>query len=112
MTQFCKVIKLIMITLVFTSTAVASVGNKDVKVSYIGYYGDGRLFIVVNKQLDPACADSAWIILDPNHPAKKEIHSNALAALIADRYVDLYTSCDTDSNVSTISAPGDFFIVK
>ena len=105
-------LKVLFVAILFSSASFASVGNTNVKVNYIGNYADGRLFVVVNKQLDPSCANSSWIVLDANHPAKEEIHANALAALMGDRDVDTNTSCNTASNVSTLSSPGDFFIVK
>lgn len=109
---FLTFIKFVFIAFLFISTANASVSNANVKVTYVGNYADGRLFIVVDKQLDPTCANSSWIVLAANHVAKKEIHSNALAALMADRFVDLNTSCNTASSVAEITAPGDYFIVK
>lgn len=69
-----------LIGMYFNSLAVIASENMVAKVVYTGLYGNGRLFIAVDKQINEPGCQSYRIDVAPDHPQIDRWLSIALAA--------------------------------
>ncbi len=88
-----KFLKLLLIFVVFANPVMSfASSNMVVKVKYVGMYGDGELFIETDSTIDESsCADNR-LVVEPNHPNKKEWMSIALTAFASGKSLRIKTN--------------------
>ncbi len=83
------------------------------KVSDVGIYGDGSMYVFFDRQISSCSSSSFRLDLEPDHPAINKVYSAALAALASGKDVKVLPKL-CDGNKSRLSRGKDsfFYIIK
>ncbi|NQZ09823.1 MAG: hypothetical protein HRT35_21950 [Algicola sp.] len=67
---------------------------KDANVLYTGLYGNGNLFIVIDKPLG-SCTNNTWIIIPADHQNKGAYFTMAMASVVGGKKITAHVKCDS-----------------
>ena len=87
-------IRFIWISVFLLSSATYAGVAQDANVIYTGLYGNGNLFVVIDKPLGE-CTNNTWIVIPSDHQNKEAYFSMAMASVASGKKITAFVTCDS-----------------
>ncbi|PCK09231.1 MAG: hypothetical protein COA42_05075 [Alteromonadaceae bacterium] len=86
---------------------------KDVKINYVGIYGNGKIFASLDTTIPiPECSTASWVMISDTHNDKDRIYSMLLAAHAAGNKIDINSNSCLSGQATITEGTSDYILVK
>ncbi len=100
------------IFLTILSSHAISAEVEDATVTKVGSYGDGRIFVALDKTIPEIGCENDRFDVEGTHEERNTIISIALAALMSDKKINVKTSGCLGSLPKFVGSAESFFYIK